>query len=136
MEPTLREGEVVLIFRLAYGLQLPLVNRYLVFWHAVEAGDLVVFNSPLDNRTVVKRCIAVEGTPIEIQGGILRLEGQTFPLTKELSENLFGCTRVPEKTILVLGDNRNRSIDSRSYGFIPRERIRGKVIGHNKGRTS
>lgn len=135
MQPTLQPGQVILVNRLAYGLQVPLINTYLFFWQGVREGDIIAFDSPVDNRVVVKRCIAVAGMPILLENGIMYAGGRAYPLRQESIEYLSQYKRVPDMTVLAVGDNPDRSIDSRIYGFIPLKSIRGRIVG-SKGRTA
>lgn len=128
MEPTLSPGQLVYINRVAYGLRLPLFDRYLVSWAGPAPGDLVVFMNPDEGRPVVKRCVAVAGDPIEIRGGRLVLSRIELPLTAAQERHFSVYTSVPPGTIFVAGDNLRNSIDSRDYGFIRVENVTGKVI--------
>jgi len=134
MQPTLEPGQVVMVNRLAYGLQIPLLNRYVCFWHGVREGDIIVFESPLDHRAVVKRCIAVAGTPIHIEGDALLIENKAYHLQQDSIRILSRYHTVPNMTVLAIGDNPDRSIDSRIYGFVPVKNIRGRIIANYEGK--
>ena len=96
-------------------------------------GDIVVFDPPFPYDTTgkqfVKRVIAIPGDTIENSSGTILVNGKPFAnnfgRTSELSE--VPKTLVPDGYYYVLGDNRRSSNDSRSFGFVPRTNIKGRV---------
>jgi signal peptidase I len=58
MEPAIRNGSVMVVNRLQYGLRLPMMQNYLIRWGNPKAGDIVVFYTPL-GELAVKRCVAL-----------------------------------------------------------------------------
>jgi signal peptidase I len=68
MEPTIRNGQVLVINRAAYGIQVPLLSSYLIRWSAPVPGDIVLFKSPVEDRLVVKRC-----APAGLSSGVFAL---------------------------------------------------------------
>ena len=85
-----------------------------------------------NNNIVVKRCVAVENTPLDYltnSGYILIVNSdKKIPLTREQYYNMHNCSEVPSGYILAIGDNFENSFDSRNYGFIPVSNVLGKVI--------
>jgi signal peptidase I len=75
MRPTLLEGDVVLVNRLAYDFKLPLTNHVLVELGSPERGDVVTFKSPKDDVQLIKRLIAVPGDVVEMRDEVLYLNG-------------------------------------------------------------
>ena len=63
MKPTILEGDLVLVNKLAYDFKLPFTLLRVATWGDPEAGDIVVFFSPKDATRLVKRIIGVPGTP-------------------------------------------------------------------------
>lgn len=126
MEPELKPGQTILVNKIAYGF--PFFKRQIP-----SKNDIVVFRNPDDHQLVVKRCKLLPGDPIVVnsQGWLIIGEKQYF-LTSRQREKITGLKTVPENTVFVLGDNPFHSVDSRDYGFISIELIRGKVI-HNSG---
>ncbi|CAA7602707.1 Peptidase S24/S26, beta-ribbon domain protein [Acididesulfobacillus acetoxydans] len=118
MEPTLRSGDRVLVNRLAY------LNA------APSRGDIIVFAYPKDpKRTFVKRVIAVPGETVELRGNQVFIDGQVLrePYLKAGDYPPYGPETVPRGKVLVLGDNRRQSEDSRAWGLLPQSAIIGKV---------
>lgn len=91
-------------------------------------GDIVVFSSVRNPRVnFVKRLIAFEGEMVEIRHGVVWVDGH--PLREDYLDHLplssFPRYRVPKGFVFVLGDNRERSQDSRSWGAVPRGYLHG-----------
>ena len=130
MEPTLQDGQIILVNRLAYGLAKPFGSNLMFSWNKPKENEIVVFL--YNGRVVVKRCVAVENTLLEYStesGYTLIIKDKEYPLT-ELQYNLLKESKsVPEETVLVIGDNHLNSIDSRIYGFVPRMNILGRIRG-------
>lgn len=76
MRPTLLEGDVVLVNRLAYDLKLPLTDVVLRHLGEPRRGDVVTFSSPLDGTRLIKRVVGLPGDRIALQAGVLVLNGQ------------------------------------------------------------
>lgn len=76
MRPTLLEGDVVLVNRLAYDVKLPLTDRVLVHLADPQRGDVVTFSSPQDGTRLIKRLVAVPGDVVEMRDGVLWVNGQ------------------------------------------------------------
>ncbi len=128
MEPVLREGETIIVNTAAFGLSLPFVSRYLVRWGSPDPGDVVVFPHPSQPRLLVKRVIAEAGEPLSVTNDSLTVGGQRLPLTPVQMRMFRNFESIPPGTLFVAGDNRSHSEDSREYGFVPIEKIIGKVI--------
>lgn len=131
MQPTLLEGDRILINRLSYHFRDP------------KPGDIVVFHSPLaEDEDLVKRVVAVEGDRLSISDGTLFVNGvaQDEPY---LANQDFGGelkeTVVPQDMVFVMGDNRDESGDSRAFGAVSTDSLIGCAfcvywpIGHWKG---
>lgn len=94
--------------------------------------DLVVFASPDDDSVNVKRVIALGGQDLAIRNaavyvdGVERREPGLDP--SALEGTYLGPQPVPRDSVYVLGDNREASVDSRDYGPVPLDRIRGRVL--------
>jgi len=149
MEPSLEDGEYLLVNKLAY-LKIdlavfdwvPFFNpgddrvRY-VFGHP-HRGDIIVFRDPANlNRDFVKRVIGLPGDTLEIDNvqGVVYLNGQ--PIREPYAHGRTSCApgprgcgpwTVPAGYYFVLGDNRENSTDSRFFGFVPEGNIVGKAL--------
>jgi len=79
MNPTILEGDVVWVNKLAYGLRVPLTQIHLAHWAEPQRGDIVVVLSPRDGTRLVKRIVGVPGDVLGMKDNRLELNGQ--PLT-------------------------------------------------------
>jgi signal peptidase I len=117
MDPTLGEGQYVLINKLAYYLDQP------------ERGDIIVLEFPNDHsRDFIKRIIGLPGDHVVIDDQQVTVNGVVLdePYIKA-PPNYSGTWDVPEGNYFVLGDNRNNSHDSHSWSFLPEDDIVGKA---------
>ena len=120
MAPTLRQGDSVLVDKLAYrGHRVP------------GRGDLIVFHAPRTGELTLKRVVATAGQTVGIEDGRLVVDGHrpTEPYTDPdaIDSVYFGPVRVPAGAVFVLGDNRANSVDSRSFGSVPDRDVVGRV---------
>ncbi len=118
MEPTLFRGDFILVEKISHRLRNP--NR----------GDIVVFKYPSDpTQNYIKRVIGLPGDRIFITNGKLTINGDVVdePYIKAMPAYT-GNWEVPEDSIFVLGDNRNRSNDSHIWGMVPYENILGRAL--------
>jgi signal peptidase I len=76
MKPTLLEGELIYVNKLAYDLRVPLTFKRVARWDNPHAGEVVVFFSPEDGKRLVKRVIAVPGDTVELKDEMLIVNGQ------------------------------------------------------------
>jgi signal peptidase I len=103
--------------------------------HAPQRGDIIILRPPTDNsKDFIKRIIALPGDRLLISDGIVyinghRLDEPYLPEAWVTLNNLYGPDGmvVPPNEYFVMGDNRNRSQDSRTFGFIGRDRIDGRA---------
>jgi signal peptidase I len=141
MIPTLQIGDHILVNKLAYGVRIPFWEQYVVDFSRVERGDVVVFVFPEDrSKDFIKRVIGVPGDSVEIRGKKVYVNGKQIedphahfegddPQNAGLTtRDDFGPKTVPENSIFVMGDNRDRSYDSRFWGFVNLDDVRGKAF--------
>jgi signal peptidase I len=119
MQPTLFPGDYVIVNKLAYR-----------FNHLPERGDVIVFKYPPNPEAIpyIKRIIGLPGDQVHISDGKISINGQLMlePYLK-VTTNRGGDWTVPAGQLFVMGDNRNNSSDSRSWGFVPLENIIGRA---------
>lgn len=82
MNPTILEGDLVYVDKLAYDLRIPLTFRRLAKWSDPQRGDIVICFSPEDDTRLVKRVIALPGETVEMKRNILFINGQPVPYTR------------------------------------------------------
>lgn len=75
MRPTILEGDVVFINKLAYDLRVPFTTARVARWAEPERGDIVVCFAPDDGTRLVKRVVALPGDTVELRGGVLFING-------------------------------------------------------------
>jgi signal peptidase I len=124
MDPTLSDNDLLIMSKISYRL------------HAPERGDIIVIEpaGSGDHRDLIKRVIAVPGDRLRISGGRITVNGhpleEPYVFEPWTSNNTVyaGQERVmPPDSYFVLGDNRNHSRDSRSFGYVKRRAILGKA---------
>lgn len=118
MQPTLYEGDFVIVNKLAYKLGEP------------GRGDVIVFHYP-PNPTIepyIKRIIGLPGDTIRVEGEQVLINGVPMqePYIKAPPQ-YSGEWKVPGDSLFVLGDNRNNSSDSHSWGMVPIDNVIGKA---------
>ncbi len=144
MEGTLLVGDHILVNKFAVTpLTLPL-ERHLLPIAEIRRGDVIVFRPPHDpDQDYVKRVIALPGDTVRIVNGsvyIMQAGAEGFvPLLEpymnhrdpgSVPDHLdnFGPVEIPEKQYFVMGDNRDDSLDSREWGFVPRRQVSGRAL--------
>ncbi len=123
MEKTIMTGDKVIGNRLAYLFKDP------------ERGDIVIFRDTSNNyKLLVKRIIALPGEVVEVREGQVFVNLSPIPLDEPYAHAVsfidYGPYTVPQNSYFMLGDNRNKSNDSRYWTepFVERRNIKGKVI--------
>lgn len=145
MEPTLEVGDHILVNKLSYGLQLPLTKGTLLNFCSPERGDVVVFTLPDDPATpeidesetnIIKRVVGLPGDVVQVRGTKLYLNGHPWKEDDRIARwdfggrKDFGPVLVPAGKVLLLGDNRDQSKDSRYWDdpFLDTHRIKGRAF--------
>ncbi|TVQ96148.1 MAG: signal peptidase I [Spirochaetaceae bacterium] len=128
MMPHLQPGRTVMVHRLAYGLRAPLGNSYLLHWDKPQKNDIIVFHSPVDGRLAIKRVVGPPGAAIEAGNAVVLVGGEVYDVPGSVADRLKLITRIPDTQLFVVGDNRDGSTDSRSYGLIEFSSVRGRIL--------
>jgi signal peptidase I len=144
MMDTLLVGDYILVNKFLYGPELPLVDWRMAAIRDPQRGDIIVFRYPQDEkRDFIKRIVATPGERVQIRGHQVFVNGRPLqePYTKHADSGTarggdaycgyaYGCepTTVPPDAYFVMGDNRDNSQDSRYWGFVKRDKIKGKAF--------
>jgi signal peptidase I len=135
MEDTLLKGDFLFANKFLYGAKVPFVDWRFPKIRDPKPGDIVIFKFPGDRKTdYIKRCIAVEGQTVELKGtrlfidGVEKQESYAKYIYGDVARRDFGPYTVPKGHILVFGDNRDNSYDSRYWGPLDKKLLRGKAL--------
>ena len=148
MEENLLVGDHILVNKFVFGPTLSSVERLLIPTKPIRRGDVAVFKYPEDpSRDFIKRCIGLPGDEIKIMDKVIFVNGDqideghyaghtdpnVYPGSLFLDENHryrdnFGPYTVPEGHYFFLGDNRDNSNDSRFWGPVAAELIKGRAF--------
>lgn len=143
MEDTLLVGDYLLVNKLVYGVQNPFNGERYLSFRDPERGDIIVFEFPEDTKNkslgfwerkdFIKRLIGVPGDTLEVREKKVYVNGELYQIPQEVHKNsefipqrdTMAPVRVPEGMYFVMGDNRDNSFDSRFWGFVPKENVKG-----------
>lgn len=145
MEYSLRVGDRVVVDKRAYGLRVPFTDIKITEGGLPRRGEIVVFDSPESGVRLIKRVVAVAGDRVEVKDGKLWINGEGLESStaadleifdeRQAQLNMSGGggpdmepTAIPEDKVMVMGDNRGNSRDSRAFGFIGRDEIYGRAF--------
>lgn len=122
MASTLVDGEHMLVEKASYWFRTP------------ARGEIIICYYPGYTESCVKRVIGLPGETVQIEGGIVYINGAPLDERDYWNDTIAGdypAYTVPEGMVFVIGDNRNNSKDSRnaSVGAIPPEKVVGRVLG-------
>jgi signal peptidase I len=156
MIPTLQIGDFILVNKYHYGIRLPVIGTKILDMDEPKNGEIMVFIPPHEDRYFIKRVIGIPGDKIRLEDKVLYVNGikqtQTFvaqlppdnPQYLVYEEDFVGVKHlihrdlfrdrsgrewvVPDGHYFMMGDNRDKSSDSRRWGLVPEENIRGKAF--------
>jgi signal peptidase I len=141
MQDTLLIGDHILVNKFIYGVKIPFTRKTLIPITDPERGDIIVFKFPEDpDKDFIKRVVGIEGDVIEIRNKQLFVNGslthypqaifkdqRVLPGTVQPRDNLEPAT-IPPSHLFVMGDNRDHSYDSRFWGFVDLDAVKGKAF--------
>ena len=144
MEDTLVIGDHLLVNKFIYGVQFPWSDSRLLALRHPERGDVIVFEFPEDKdksyferRDFIKRVIGVPGDVVEVRDKRVYVNGELYTNPQEIHKeasvqdpqfgprDFMAPVTVPAGSYFVMGDNRDRSYDSRFWGFVAEPKIKG-----------
>ena len=149
MKETLLIGDHILVSKFAYGTHIPneipflnikLFDDIIFFPKQPERGDIIVFKYPKDEkRDFIKRVIGIPGDLLEVRHQKVFINGKPYEdrharHTESPSDSSlvprddFGPVLVPDNHLFMMGDNRENSQDSRYWGFLDINKVRGKAL--------
>ena len=140
MLPTLQIGDHILVNKFVYGVRVPYFGTLIVPVGKPRRGDVVVFIYPQDeDKDFIKRVVGVEGDSVEVRDKRLFVNGEPVadPYARFAEgedgrtvapRDNFGPFKVPAGYIFVMGDNRDRSYDSRFWGPVSLDKVKGKAF--------
>jgi signal peptidase I len=123
MEPNFHDNEYLIVDEVTYRIREP------------QRGEIVVFHPPKnEGQYYIKRIIGLPKERVEVQDGKVTIYNDTYPSGVTLPEEYLTETTTGSDSVTlgpdqyyVLGDNRNASLDSRSFGYVPKANIVGRV---------
>lgn len=140
MIPTLLIGDHILVNKFLFGTEIPFTDKKIMILRKPEKGDIIVFKYPENpKKDFIKRVVATEGDVIEERNKVVYVNGQVVlePYIQHFDQSIrfgadprdnFGPLIVPKDKVFVMGDNRDQSYDSRYWGFVDINQIRGKAL--------
>jgi len=147
METNLLIGDHLLVNKLVYSPSFGPLEERMFGKKPIQRGHVVVFKYPEDStRDFIKRVVGLPGETVEIRGKSVYIDGNTLvePYTRfedsavriddaelargELLRPDWGPRVVPPDQLFVMGDNRDNSRDSRFWGFLPRDQVKGRAL--------
>ena len=138
MEDTLAIGDHLLVSKFMYGTKIPFVDTRVLTIRDPRQGDVIVFEYPEDpSKDFIKRVVGVPGDVVEGKEKKVYVNGKQYDnpheihkekdvIPKEMNpRDTFGPVTVPADSYFVMGDNRDRSYDSRFWGVVSLDKIKG-----------
>jgi signal peptidase I len=146
MEENLLIGDHLLVNKFVFGPTVSPIARTLLPVADIARGDVIVFKYPVEpDRDFIKRVIGLPGETVEVRDKKVYVDGTaldepyahyltTASAAAEFQEvtsvdvrERYGPVTVPPNHYFVMGDNRDKSQDSRYWGFLPRENVKGRA---------
>ena len=154
MVPTLLTGDFLFVNKFEYGPKIPFTHIRLPGLRGPRTGDIIVFQYPVNpSQDFIKRCIASGGQTVEVRDKVVYVDGarslaadrhacHMYPdtscggmagpypedATLQSCRDNFGPFRVPPNHLFMMGDNRENSSDSRVWGTVPMDYVKGRAL--------
>jgi signal peptidase I len=141
MRDTLLVGDFLFVNKFEYGPKIPFTHVRLPGLHPPRRGDVIVFQFPQDpSKDFIKRCIATGGETVEVKEKQVYVNGRKLdePYARHTDPNIrpagfdfrdnFGPFTVPKGEMFMMGDNRDNSNDSRYWGTLPMDLVKGRAM--------
>ena len=143
MIPTLLVGDYIMVNKFAFSPlssvpALARVEHLLLPVRDLKRGDIVVFKYPEEpEKDYIKRVIGLPGETLEVRDRQVYVDGKALQEPYAIHRNPRGLnadqdnyppTRIPPDSLFCMGDNRDNSKDSRSWGFVPRDYVKGRAF--------
>jgi signal peptidase I len=154
MVPTLLKGDFLFVNKFEYGPKLPFTHVRLPGLRGPRTGDIIVFQFPGNpSLDYIKRCVATGGQTVEVRDKVVYVDGapsraadryayhmdpgiscggQVGPFPEDAvlqtCRDNFGPFRVPPGRLFMMGDNRENSNDSRFWGTVPMDYVKGRAM--------
>jgi len=141
MKDTLLVGDFLFVNKFEYGPKIPFTHMRLPGLRQPRRGDVIVFQFPQDpSKDFIKRCVANGGETLEIRNKQVSVDGATLkepyaihadptvkPAGYEYRDN-YGPYTVPTGELFMMGDNRDNSNDSRYWGSLDMDLVKGRAM--------
>jgi signal peptidase I len=142
MIETLQIGDHILVNKFLYGIKIPFSHLHLFPIRAPRRLDVIVFKYPEDeSKDFIKRVIGLPGDVVEVRNKTVYVNNEalvepyaihrdsmTLPPESRSPRDNLGPLIVPADSYFMMGDNRDQSLDSRFWGFVKRDKIKGKAF--------
>ncbi len=141
MVPTLAIGDHILVNKFIYGVKLPFTSTTVIPISRPARGDIIVFKYPQDEKKdFIKRVVGLPGDRVDVRQQQVYINDRPLveayavhqgpsPQGQAISpRDDYGPVTVPAGAYFVMGDNRDHSLDSRYWGFVRAEKIKGRAF--------
>lgn len=141
MLQTLQIGDHILVNKFIYGVKIPFLQTTILSVKQPKRGDIIVFKFPEDpKKDFIKRVVGIAGDEIKsknkrlyVNNKLVNCDYAIHTDSRLIPSNIqprdtFEPITVPENCLFVMGDNRDHSYDSRFWGFVNLEAVKGKAF--------
>ncbi len=149
MEDTLLVGDYPVVNKFLYGLKIPITGARVFSVRDPKRGDVVVFKYPEDpSKDFIKRVIGLPGDEVRVADKVVYINDRPYMNPHEIHKDpdiispcppymtgdnscrrdTMAAVKIPDNSYFVMGDNRDRSYDSRFWGVVKKEQIKGRAF--------